>query len=210
MSGATTWVFGYGSLVSPDSLSSTLQRDVTVGVDVVEADLFGWGRRWNYGVGGVAVSWDVDGRRVERGTIVALGLVASPDERVNGIIARVDPDELARLDRRERDYDRVDVSGSVTLRGPSSGSAHRDAAGHSASAVAHRIVTYVPRPSAVDRYRSARDAGTAGVRKSYWDLVDGAFGALGTEQHDLFHRSTPPPDVPLVDPVAASPRADVR
>src|SRR6188508_844850 len=142
-----TWVFGYGSLVDPESLGRTLGRAVTPGVDFLAADLTGWGRRWNYGVGHVAGTWRrSDGIVIDDGVIVALGVVAAPDEAVNGIVARVSAVEIAALDQRERDYDRVDVTPAVTVRGVAP---EADA----------RIVTYVPRASAVERYEAARDQG---------------------------------------------------
>lgn len=183
--GGTTWVFGYGSLVDPASLGTTLQRSVTVGVDFVEAELAGWGRRWNYGVGHVVGSWrTATGALVSDGVIVALGLVASDTEHTNGIVARVTAEELAFLDVRERDYDRVDVTDAVTT------DAHR--------ADGERVVTYVPRRSAIERYENARDAGRAGVRGTYWGLVDAAFAVLGPDRLERYRSSTPAPDVPVV------------
>ena len=44
------WVFGYGSLVSPESFGHTLGRGFERGVDFHPAVLRGYGRRWNYGV----------------------------------------------------------------------------------------------------------------------------------------------------------------
>ena len=94
---------------------------MTPGADFIEADLAGWGRRWNYGVGHVIRGLAYRRRRlVDDGVIVALGLVESPDERVNGIVARVSDVEVAALDLRERDYDRVDVTESVTVAAPGS------------------------------------------------------------------------------------------
>jgi cation transport regulator ChaC len=182
----STWVFGYGSLVDPESLGRTLGRAVTPGVDFIEADLAGWGRRWNYGVGHVTGAWrTVGGELIDDGVIVALGLVAAPDERVNGVVARVSDVEVAALDLRERDYDRVDVTDSVTVAAPG-----RDPSG--------RIVTYVPRPSSIERYEAARDAGRAGIRSSYWGLVDAAFAVLGNDRLARYRSSTPTPDVPVV------------
>jgi cation transport regulator ChaC len=184
MSGA--WVFGYGSLVSPESFGYTLGRVLVPGVDFFEAEVAGYGRRWNYGVmstvgesvgaDGVSKSW----------TIVALGLVASPDETVNGVVCWVTGDELPMLDRRERDYDRVDVSDQATI----CAGAAVDPAGP--------IMTYVPRPEPQQRYRAARDSGTAAIEQRYWDLVDGAFADLGADRRERYHATTPAPDVPVV------------
>jgi cation transport regulator ChaC len=181
-----TWVFGYGSLVDPESLGRTLGRQVTPGVDFLSAELTGWGRRWNYGVGHVAGTWRrSDGALIDDGVIVALGVVAAPDEAINGIVARVSGLEIAALDQRERDYDRVDVTASVTVR----------LEGLEPDA---RIVTYVPRPSAIERYEAARDVGRAGIRSTYWGLVDAAFAVWGADQLERYRSSTPPPDVPVV------------
>ena len=182
---APTWVFGYGSLVDPDSLGRTLGRQVTPGLDFLGAELAGWGRRWNYGVGHVVGSWRrQDGVVLDDGVIVALGVVASVDETTNGIVALVSEVEIAALDQRERDYDRVDVTEAVTVIGEIGPDA--------------RVVTYVPRPSAIERYEQARDRGRAGIRSTYWGLVDAAFAVWGPDELARYRSSTPPPDVPVV------------
>jgi hypothetical protein len=59
-------------------------------------------------------------------------------------------------------------------------------------------MTYVPRPSAIERYEAARDRRQAGIRRSYWELVSAAFGDLGGDHLDRYE-ATPSPDVPVVD-----------
>ncbi len=187
MGDPATWVFGYGSLVDPSSVGRTIGRQVAPGSDLVRAELVGWGRRWNYGVGHIGARWvGDDGVEVADGTIVALGVVQSPGERVNGVVVRVFPDDLERLDRRERDYDRVDVTASLASLGP-------------CPSAVDRVVTYVPRPSAIERYEQARDRRAAGIRSTYWQLVDDAFGALGAHHLATYRESTPAPDVPVVE-----------
>ena len=177
---ADVWVFGYGSLVAPASLARTIGRTVRLGDDAFEAALAGYGRRWNYGTMVEGESIDEPGRTW---TVVALGLEASSSESVNGLIARVDEGDLAALDRRERNYDRVDVTDLITV------------VGHAVSSV----VTYVPRPDPVERFEAARAAGSAAISKRYWDLVDGAFAALGTSQRDRYHATTPDAGIPVVE-----------
>lgn len=179
---SATWVFGYGSLVSPTSLATTIGREVSP-ADVVIAHLDGFGRRWNYGSLHLRGDWHHDGARISQGLVVSLGLVAATDESCNGVIVRVSDDELAALDWRERDYQRTDVTDLV----------RRDDEGR-----VERVVTYVPRPSAVERYEAARDRGSAGIRRSYWELVEQAFHALGGD-HGVRYAATPAPDVPVVD-----------
>jgi len=178
-----TWVFGYGSLVSTDSVARTIGREVDPGSDVVVAHLAGYGRRWNYGSLRLRGDWQHGESLVRNGLVVSLGLTVADDETCNGLAVRVTAAELARLDRRESDYERTDVTAAIT--------AER-------GTVAGRVFTYVPRPSAIERYERARDERRAAVRRSYWELVHEAFGVLGAEHLELLGR-TPPPDVPVVD-----------
>ncbi len=90
---------------------------------------------------------------------------------------------MAQLDWRERDYERTDVTDRIRVDRPQQ---------------LEHVMTYVPRPSAVERYEAARDGGRAGIRQSYWNLVSAAFLDLGGDHHDRY-AATPAPDVPIVD-----------
>ncbi len=189
MSGST-WIFAYGSLVSPVSLASTIGRTVTPGDGMHVARLDGFARAWNYGSQVLRGDWmNDDGSEVSGGLVVSLGLVRDPGESVNGVVFAIDDTELGDLDWRERAYDRVDVTGAISLLDH-----HQD----SDVTIADPIAVYLPMRSAVQRYERHRDAGTAGVRRSYWHLVDDAFAALG-DHHAAWYRRTSPPDVPIVD-----------
>lgn len=179
------WVFGYGSLVDPASFGQTLGRPLELDVDVFPAELTGFGRRWNYGVLHVTGrTTDDDGVESER-TIVALGIVPAPEETVNGVVAWVSDEELVALDLRERHYDRVDVTGAVTV--------------DTELPLRGGVAVYVPRNEAIAHYERARRAGTAAIEQRYWDLVDLAFANLGDEHHDRYRRTTPAPDVPVLE-----------
>lgn len=183
---AGCWVFGYGSLVSPTSFGATIGRELRPGVDFFEAEIAGFGRRWNYGVlhtEGTSVDDDGSARTW---TIVALGLVPAAGERVNGVVGWVAADELAALDHRERHYDRVevtDVTDVATVAGE----------------VAGPIVTYVPRPEPIGHAQAAAAAGRAAIERRYWDLVDGAFAALGADRRAAYRATTPDPGLPVVE-----------
>ena len=178
------WVFGYGSLVDRSSFGATIGRELQPGIDFFAAEVSGWGRRWNYGVmHGAAIGVGRDGNPVAY-TRVALGVVRAAGESVNGVVGRVDEDELARLDLRERHYDRVDVSDAASVVG------HEPVEG--------AIVIYVPRREAIEHYQRARDNGTAAIEQRYWDLVDRAFAAFGKDARARYYRTTPTPDVPVL------------
>lgn len=178
------WIFGYGSLVSPDSFGHTLQRRPRFGVDFFEAEVAGFGRRWNYGsLSAIGRAADPSGA-VRDYTIVALGVSELAGETVHGTIGWVSNDELAALDRRERYYDRVDVTGVASV--------------VDAEQVAGSVMTYVPRREAVERYEQSRDRGEAAVDQRYFDLVDRAFGDLGADRRRRLHDTTPAPDIPVL------------
>ena len=102
----------------------------------------------------------------------------------NGVVVRVDAQELAELDWRERDYDRVDVTDRIDIED---------------GVVGERVVTYVPRATAIERYLEARDQARAAVEQRYWTLVHDAFAALGEAHLDHLRTGTPHPDVPILD-----------
>jgi cation transport regulator ChaC len=182
------WVFGYGSLVDPASFGQTLGRTLRPGIDFFQAEVDGFGRRWNYGVmHSTAVGPDAAGLTVEY-TMIALGVVRSSGDSVNGVVGWVEEDELIELDRRERHYDRVDVTQAATVVG----------AEHNADGMQGSIVLYLPRREAIEHYERARDAGTAAIEQRYWDLVDAAFAAFGAESHARYRATTPAPDVPVL------------
>ena len=178
------WIFGYGSLVDPSSFSATIGRELRPGIHFLEAEVSGFGRRWNYGVLHASASGPGPGGATIDYTLVALGVVRAGDESVNGVVGWVEDDELALLDRRERHYHRLDVTDHATVRG---------GGGRSAP-----VAVYFPRRHAVEHYERARDRGTAAIEQRYWDLIDHAFAAFGPEARARYHSTTPEPDVPVM------------
>lgn len=177
------WVFAYGSLVSPVSVARTIDRLIDHPDERVVTHLHGYGRRWNYGSQLLRGHWTVEGISVRDGVVVSLGLAVSPDEWCNGVSILVDDHELATLDARESDYEVTDITDRVAV---------------DADRFADRVVTFVPRAGAVERYQRARDDGRAAVRAEYVTLVHAAFDALGPDHRRLFDQ-TPDPDVPVTD-----------
>lgn len=181
---AGRWIFGYGSLVSPVSFGRTLGRELQFAVDVFEATLTGYGRRWNYATAFGFSAASEPGAPVTDWVAVALGLERAEAETTNGVVVWVDDHELADLDRRERRYDRVDVGDLCVVDG--------------GPAISAPVQTYVPHAVAVTDYEAARDRGGAAVARHYWELVDAAFVALGDDRRERYLATTPPPDVPIV------------
>jgi hypothetical protein len=165
MSGRSQYVFGYGSLTSRPGTPPTRQIDPSGFV----ADLDGMCRTW-----GVAMDnrRDLPGYKYYTGPdgarpdvyVAFLDLRPADGAAVNGVCLPVDDTLLAALDRRERNYERVDVSDRV-------------------SAVGARVWAYLGTAPARDRLRAGRAAGTAVIDAGYLRTVRAGFAALGAAEH---------------------------
>jgi Gamma-glutamyl cyclotransferase, AIG2-like len=178
MPGSDNYVFGYGSLVPPEGY------DVS---GLTPNALAGYRRTW-----GVAMdnSQAIPGYKryldPESGTapsvfVVFLNIVADAGGRVNGVIFPVSPDGLAALDRRERNYDRVEVSNAL------------------ADPVAATVWTYAGSRAGVERCRAGLRAGRAVISRSYAESVRRGFARLGNGAVAEFEALTEPPPCPIVD-----------
>jgi cation transport regulator ChaC len=161
----TTFVFGYGSL---------LRRP-----DGIPCHLLGHRRAWNVAMDNrrtiPGYKYFVDPDTGERPPVhvTFLSVYPAPEGRVNGIAFPVTADALDQLDRRERNYDRIDVTRLLDA----------DLGG--------TVWTY--RGSEAARKRFA--AGTAVVSQDYFDAIRDSFATAGGLE--AFDRSTDPLTVPL-------------
>jgi hypothetical protein len=171
------FVFAYGSLVATPQ-AQALRRAANAAGFV--ADLGGHRRAWTVAmdnaqhVPGYKRYVDPVTGEPPDACVAFLDVVQEPGSAVNGVCLAVTADTLARLDRRERNYERVDVTdlvagapGSVwTYRGTAAGRAR-----HAAGLRAGRLV----------------------VSRGYVDLVAAAFGALGAAELARYRTTTAAP-----------------
>jgi dephospho-CoA kinase len=125
---------------------------------------------------------DAAGRRPAV-SVCFLDLEADPAARtpVNGLCLPVDAAELAALDRRERNYERIDVSERVEgLRGA-------------------RVWTYRGSPPGRARFDAAVRAGTAVIHAGYLRAVRSGFRALGEGEWEACAPSVAPGALPVVE-----------
>jgi cation transport regulator ChaC len=171
------WLFGYGSLL-PAGVAALPNG-------AVPCRLSGWGRWW-----GVAMdnARDVPGYKHyrtpdgERPDVMVAFLDIAPraDGLVNGVAIPVDEDELPGLDRRERNYRRVDVTESLDRRLPGG-----------------PVWAYVGLRASRERAADGRRAGRLVVASSYYERVADGFELIG--ERDAFDRLTPPPPAPVAE-----------
>jgi hypothetical protein len=181
------FVFGYGSLTARPGPVPT--REVKEHGFV--ADLLGLRRAWGVAMDnrrdlpGYKYYTDADGRRPEV-FVAYLDLVpahpapADPEARVNGLCLPVDDMLLAQLDRRERNYERTDVSDRVAAGGA-------------------RVWAYLGMPAARERLAEGRRTGTAVIDAGYVRTVQAGFIALGDVELAGVQRSLEPGDLPVVE-----------
>jgi hypothetical protein len=160
------WVFGYGSLV--------------VAGGGVPCSLPGHRRCW-----GVAMDNRVDipgykhflGPDGDRPAVhvAFLDLRSDGAGTVDG--AAVEVDDLAALDARERNYDRIEITGELDLPG--------------------RVFTYVGSAGGRARLAAGLADGTARISAQYAEGVEAGFAALG--RLDEYRRSTDPDPCPRAD-----------
>jgi gamma-glutamylcyclotransferase (GGCT)/AIG2-like uncharacterized protein YtfP len=151
------------------------------------ADLPGYRRRWQVAMDNSVdlpgYKYYVDAATGERPAafVTFVDLAPAPGSSVNGVVFPVDGHALPVLDARERNYERRELTGplSVELDG--------------------RVWAYFGRDEARERYERGRAAGTAVVSRRYGDLVRDGFAQLGSEELTRFAASTDDPSVPVRD-----------
>jgi hypothetical protein len=175
-------IFAYASLVDPESAGETLGRRVE---PAAMTRLAGWRRRWSVARDNRASEKSF--ARADNGSLprFCLGLNleagADEDEAPNGALIEVTEAELERLDLREMRYRRLDVTDAVANR----------------PARIDRVLAYTARP---ERFAPSPPEGAV-IIATYPRAVEAAFDALGRNQLELYHRTTQPPPVPVIDAV---------
>jgi len=178
---ATDFVFGYGSLVF--NLRERPSRTPDPGGFVTH--LGDVRRAWNVAMDNHA---DIPGYKYYLAPdgsrpavyVAFLDLVPSSGGSVNGLCRPVAEDELPILDRRERNYTRLEVTGRI-------------------DAPLGRTWIYVGSPAGRERLRRGSEAGSAVVTREYLDRVVGGFEALGPDERRRFEGSTDPRPFPVLD-----------
>jgi len=172
----TLGLFGYGSLVLPESAAMTLGRPVA---EFAPAELRGWKRRFSQKRDNLTCEKTFEcegGRRPE--WILGLNVEEGEDDAgpVNGVVIELTEAELDRLDIREIRYDRVDVT--EVVRGVDEKS----------EGLPERIVTYTAKPN----HFAPEPPEDAIILATYARAVEQGFDALGPGHLDTYRATTGP------------------
>ena len=178
MSRGRLGLFGYGSLVLPESASMTLGRPIG---ELRRARLHDWRRRFSQRRDNLTCEKTfecAEGRRPE--WILGLNVEEGEDDAgpVNGVVIELSEAELDRLDVREIRYDRVEATGSV-----------------SGEDLPERIVTY----KAKHFHFAPEPPDDAVILSTYAEAVERGFEGLGPGELDHYLRTTGPYPVERVE-----------
>lgn len=113
--------------------------------------------------------------------VTFLNIVPDSQATVNGVAFEISDRLLERLDERERNYTRVDISADLSR--PVDGS----------------VWAYVGTDAAVGRFREGHRAHRAVISREYHEGVQAHFAALGDDALDRFTELTDHPPCPVID-----------
>jgi hypothetical protein len=105
--------------------------------------------------------------------------VGDQSARVNGVCLPVDDAVLRQLDRRERNYERTDISERVKAGGA-------------------RVWAYIGMAEARARLAEGRRTGTAVIDAGYVATVEAGFAAFGDDELATVRTSLTPGELPVV------------
>jgi Gamma-glutamyl cyclotransferase, AIG2-like len=178
--GAREFVFGYGSLVARHP---GLTRRSSAPSGYV-TDLRGFTRGWTVSADNTLTLPGYKLYRTEDGSrpavcVAFLDIRQVADSYLNGVCHPIVDSDLADLDERERQYDRVDVTGSLDR-------------------ADGRIWAYVGCRDSRARTAAARASGRLVVSAGYLATVRGGFARLAPGELETFDLTTDPVDIPVL------------
>jgi cation transport regulator ChaC len=190
--GESNFIFAYGSLVNKKDLQSYLGRSPSE----IQCNLRDYRRCWN-----IAMDNQIDlpgykyyvykdtGER-PKSFITFLNIRPCEGERITGILFQIFDEELRRLDKRERNYRRIDVTNSIDI------------------PVKGKVWTYIGLDEAEKRYQQGFEQGNAIISQDYYKEIVNAYKELGEEAKSNYDNTTDDPEVPILNLEEIDKRSD--
>ena len=166
------YVFGYGSLMSPESIEESLDCKIQL-TDLISCQLHGYIRRWNACVPYIFEDETSGEFSVD---VVFLNIERRKYASVNGVLLPVNQADLDVLDQRELVYNRLIVTSQICANQPVQGV----------------VYTYVAQPE----YSRKVCLQHGLIMSDYIELVEAACREFGEAFLKEYHRTTLPPESP--------------
>lgn len=177
------YVFGYGSLVSPDDVFRTLGRRVEL---IYPVQLNGWIRDWSVVINSTlsprGTGMEINGAASSYIAVLNVRRPAVHERPThpNGVLFAVTDEDLRKLDARETHYERLDVTADVV---------------NESTGI---VYTYSGLP---DCLHLKPTDGQVVIPGLYQELVAGGFAALGPDMHETYLQTTHRSDLPVHSPL---------
>ena len=119
------------------------------------------------------------GRR-PNGVVTFLNIRPCQGKNITGIVFTVSPEELIRLDQRERNYRKVNVTSMID------------------GAISGSVYAYMGLNESERRYHEGLKRQNAMISQEYYDLVYSAYASLGNDALAGYVDTTETPPIPIV------------
>lgn len=164
-------IFGYGSLLAPHSINRTIPGFLESDISLIPVTLAGWTRTWTAVYPNNGDLHHEDGTKPDG--IAFMNVERAPSDEALGVVFVVDDHGIAALDKREKLYDRIDVTNEARFLTDDIPSQWRSLP----------ILTY----SATNPWKPGGSIATVGIRRDYRELIREA-GILLDRQWSLESR----------------------
>ncbi|MDJ0536965.1 MAG: gamma-glutamylcyclotransferase family protein [Xenococcaceae cyanobacterium MO_207.B15] len=181
------FVFGYGSLMNVENLQKYLGRDLTPVSDFIFCGLRDFHRCWNIAMDNRMdlpdYKYYIDAKTGNRpeGFVTFLNIRPYKTKTITGILFRVSHEELDNLDRRERNYQRIDVTHQIN------------------TPIRGKAWVYQGLDQAEQRYQKGLEQNNAMIAQDYFDSVHNAYFLLGKKAFSHYAETTDKPRVPILN-----------
>ena len=181
------FVFGYGSLMNLDKLQQYLGRDLAFGLDFKICGLRNFHRCWNVAMDNrlnlpnYKYYIEVETGNRPQSFITFLNIRPYQGKTIAGILFRVSHQELKKLDQRERNYQRIDVTQRIEEQ------------------VEGKAWVYRGLKEAEQRYEEGLKQENGMIAQDYFDSIHYGYGLWGQETLFNYMATTDKPRVPILN-----------
>lgn len=180
------FIFGYGSIVNLSSLLAFLKKNELHHDDYEYCNLMGFRRTWNIAMDNTkdiaGYKWFRDPLTKNRPDIrvTFLNIYESHHEDfVNGILFRVTKSELDRIQKRELNYDLLEITDRLDIKVPG------------------RAYAFIGKEEAKKRFEEGCKTNKSVISEDYKTLIDDSFANISDEFFKTYNETTDEAGVPL-------------
>lgn len=185
MGQTANFVFGYGSLVDKKRLSRFLNLDKPNSEAIVFCKLKGYRRVWNIAMNNTIdipnYKYYVNKVTDERPEVYVafLNIINNPYDTIGGVLFPVSQSDLELLDKRERNYHRIDVSEKIQKE------------------INGTVWTYIGLPKSEKNFLHGLRKNSVVISREYYRIVYDGYNSWGQEALADYLNTTDKPDIPL-------------